>query len=212
MKKRKYLTASVLLLTLITSLTFYANEAIENASKDFITSNLDEVKPTKVGLLLGTSRILKNGIKNDFFFNRIDATVELYKNGKIKFIIVSGDNSKDNYNEPLDMKKELIKNGIPDSVIFLDYAGLRTLDSVIRAKEIFGQTTFIIISQKSHNERGVFIARKNNIIAYAYNAKEVNAYKGFKTKIREYFARDKVYLDLLFGVTPKFLGTKIEIK
>jgi SanA protein len=197
---------------LIVSATFLANNSIENSSKEFVTFDIKKIPQTKVGLLLGTSRILKNGIKNDFFYFRIDAAIELFRSGKIKYIIVSGDNSQKNYNEPLDMKSELIKNGIPDSVIFLDYAGFRTLDSVIRAKEIFGQSVFIVISQKFHNERAVFLARKNNILAYGYNAKEVTAFKSFKTNIREYFARDKVYLDLLFGVSPKFLGDKIDIK
>jgi SanA protein len=212
MTRRKYIIILTLLLTILVLATFFANSSIENSSGQFVTYDINKLPKTRVGLLLGTSRTLKNGIKNDFFYFRIDATVDLFKNGKIKYIIVSGDNSKDNYNEPLDMKNELIKKGIPDSVIFLDYAGFRTLDSVIRAKEIFGQTTFIVISQKFHNERAVFIARKNNILAFGYNAKEVTAYKGFRTKVREYFARDKVYIDLLLGVTPKFLGDKIDIK
>jgi SanA protein len=110
------------------------------------------------------------------------------------------------------MKEELIKQGIPDSVVFLDYAGFRTFDSVIRAKEIFGQDSIIIISQQFHNERAIYIARKNNISAWGYNAKNVNSYKGFMTKIREYFARDKVFIDLLFGTKPKFLGQKITLR
>jgi SanA protein len=166
----------------------------------------------KVGLLLGTSKNLKNGNKNDFFFNRIDATVQLFKSGKIKNVIISGDNSKKNYNEPLDMKVELVRNGIPDSVIYLDYAGFRTLDAVVRAKEIFGQSSYIVISQKFHNERAVYLARKYGIDAYGYNAKEVTAYKGFKTKLRELFARDKMFLDLMFGVKPKFMGERIILR
>lgn len=193
-------------------LTIWANMTIVNRSKDFITDNVNILKPKNVGLLLGTSKFLSNGSPNDFFFNRIDATVELYNSNKIKFIIISGDNSKKDYNEPLDMKNELVKRGIPEDKIFLDYAGFRTLDSVIRAKEIFGQNSFIIISQKFHNERAVYLARRNGIDAYGYNAKEVEAYKGFKTKIREYFARDKVFIDILFNTEPKFLGEKITIQ
>lgn len=170
------------------------------------------MKPNNVGLLLGTSSNLKNGAKNDFFFNRIDAAVELYKSGKIKNFIISGDNSKTDYNEPTDMKDELVKNGIPDSLIYLDYAGFRTLDAVVRARDIFGQNSFIVISQKFHNERAVYLARKFGIDVFGYNAKEVQAYKGFKTKLREFFARDKTFLDLFFGVKPKFLGEKIIIK
>ena len=80
------------------------------------------------------------------------------------------------------MKAELVKNGIPDSLIYLDYAGFITLDAVMRARVIFGQNSFIVISQKFHNERAVYLARKFGIDAFGYNAKEVQAYKGFKTQ------------------------------
>ena len=198
--------------TIILIFSILANKSVIRNSSPYISDNINKLNPTKCGLLLGTSRTLKNGSPNDFFYKRIEATLQLYHAGKIKHIIVSGDNSKQDYNEPMDMKMELIKRGVPDSVIHLDYAGFRTFDSVIRAKEIFGQNTFIIISQKFHNERAVFIARKNGIEAFGYNAQEVTAFKGFKTKLRELFARDKVFIDLAFGYKPKFLGSKILIK
>ncbi|MEQ8235383.1 MAG: ElyC/SanA/YdcF family protein [Syntrophomonadaceae bacterium] len=210
--KRKYI--KVLLILSITGLimTLWANVRITRKTKEFITENINELKPEKVGLLLGTSKFLKSGKPNEFFFNRIDAAVRLYNENKIKYIIISGDNSHKSYNEPRDMKNELIKRGVPDTCIHLDYAGFRTLDSVVRAKEIFGQSSFIVISQKFHNERAVYIARKKGIKAYGYNAKDVSAYKGFKTKVRELIARDKAMLDLLLRVKPKFYGEKITIK
>ena len=210
-KYRKRLLIILLLFAVALGLTIWANSSVTNDSKDYLTDDLNKVSPTKTGLLLGTSKLLKNGNRNDFFYNRIDATVDLFKSGKIKYIIVSGDNSKNDYNEPLDMKTALIKRGIPDSLIYLDYAGFRTLDSVVRAWEVFGQDSFIVISQKFHNERAVFIARKKGIHAFGYNAKEVAAFMGFKTKLREFFARDKVFIDFLFGVKPKFSGKKISI-
>lgn len=191
--------------------TIWANVSVVRASKQYVTNNINEVRSAKVGLVLGTSRNLENGGKNTFFFNRIDAAVELFKAEKIKYIIVSGDNGEKYYNEPQDMREELVKQGVPDNAIFLDYAGFRTLDSVIRAREIFGQNTFIIISQKFHNERAVYLARKNGIEAYGYNAEEVEVIHGVKTKIREFFARDKVFIDLLFSVEPKFSGEKVII-
>jgi len=109
------------------------------------------------------------------------------------------------------MQAELIKRGIPADKIVLDFAGFRTLDSVVRAKEIFGQNSFIIISQKFHNERAIFLARKYGIEAYGFNAKDVNKYFGFKTKIREYFARVKVFVDFTLGIEPKFGGKKVVI-
>ncbi len=209
---KKVIIALLVLTTIIYIITFWANDTIIKNSKDYITDDINKIDTNKVGLLLGTSKYLKNGNNNDFFFNRIDAAIELFEKGKIKFIIISGDNSKENYNEPMDMKNELLKRGIPGNRIFLDYAGFRTFDSVIRAKEIFGQTSFLVISQKFHNERAVYIARRNGISAFGYNAKDVETFKGFKTKVRELFARDKVFLDILFRVEPQFLGDKIIIE
>jgi SanA protein len=211
-RKRKFSVYILISIVIVFALTTWANITVNQTAKRFISDDMANVKPKNVGLLLGTSRNLKNGAKNDFFFNRIDAAVELFKGDKIRNIIISGDNSKTDYNEPTDMKAELVKNGISDSLIYLDYAGFRTLDAVVRARDIFGQNSFIVISQKFHNERAVYLARKFGIEAFGYNAKEVQAYKGFMTKLREFFARDKMFLDLLFDVKPKFLGEKIIIK
>ncbi len=192
-------------------LTFWANHTIEYATDDYVTSSINKLPKEKVGLVLGTSKSLKNGNKNPYFFYRIEAAEELFKSGKIDYIIVSGDNSSQYYNEPEDMQTELIGRGIPKTKIFLDFAGLRTLDSVVRAKEIFGQNSYLIISQRFHNERAVFLAQKKGIEAYGYNAKDVNKKAGFKTNLREYFARVKVFWDLFFGVDPKFSGSKVVI-
>ena len=110
------------------------------------------------------------------------------------------------------MKNELIKKGIPTDKIYLDYAGFRTLDSVVRSKEIFGQTNITIISQQFHNERAIYLAQKHGIKAIGYNAKNIKGRFGMKVKIRELFARTKVFVDLVFKVKPKFLGDKIIIK
>jgi SanA protein len=165
-----------------------------------------------VGLLLGTSKYLKNGRINQYWKNRIDATVELYKLKKIKFVIISGDNGKSTYDEPTDMKNELVKLGIPASVIFLDYAGFRTFDSMIRAQKIFSQQSFTVISQRFHNERAIYIGQHYGIEAIGYNAKDVSANKGFKTNLREIFARVKLFIDFAIDKQPKFLGEKVEIK
>ena len=190
---------------------WWANHKIETETKNFVSYDIQKLPNEKVGLLLGTSKILKSGWKNLYFFNRIDAAEQLYKSGKIKYILISGDNSTKDYSEPEDMQAELLKRGIPADKIVLDFAGFRTLDSVVRAKEIFGQNSFIIISQKFHNERAVFLVQHYGIKAYGFNAKDVNKYFGFKTKVREYFARAKVFVDFLLGVEPKFGGEKVEI-
>lgn len=210
MKRLAYFGMGILCLFAI--LVCWANYKVNSFSEQYIYNTTDSVPECKTAVLLGTSKFMRNGTKNYFFYNRIKAAETLLKSGKVKVIIISGDNSLSYYNEPEDMKKELVKAGVPDSVIYLDYAGFRTFDSMIRAKEIFGQTKFIVVSQQFHNERAVFIARKYGIEAYGYNAEDVSSYSGFKTKLRELFARVKVFIDVYTHKQPKFLGEKIEIK
>lgn len=190
---------------------FWSNFKINAESEDYVTSELSKLPNEKTGLLLGTSKTLYNGAPNAYFFNRIFAAANLYKSGKVQNIIVSGDNSKKDYNEPEEMKNELVKAGVPADKIFEDFAGFRTLDSVIRAKEVFGQNSYIIISQRFHNERAVYLARKHGIEAFGYNAEDVNKYAGLKTNAREKLARAKVFWDFMFGVEPKFGGDKVLI-
>ncbi len=189
----------------------FANYTIKSKSDDFLYSDINRIPGCKTALVLGTSKSLSNGNPNLYFSYRIKATSDLYKAGKIQYVIVSGDNSVEGYNEPEEMKNDLISQGIPAERIFEDFAGFRTLDSVVRAKEIFCQDKFIIVSQKFHNERAVFLAQKNGFTAYGYNAPDVNKYAGLKTNLREYLAKAKVFVDLLFGVEPKFGGEKILI-
>lgn len=201
------------LLLIVAGIIFiaWANYSIKKGSNIYVSYNIDDVPETKTALLLGTSKNLNSGVPNAYFYNRIRAATDLYKSGKIQYIIVSGDNSTKDYNEPEDMLLTLMQEGIPQDKIFLDHAGFRTLDSVVRAKEIFGQTKLVIISQKFHNERAVFLAKQNGIEAFGYNAKDVNKYAGFKTNMREYLAKAKAYWDLIFGIEPKFGGEKILI-
>ncbi|MGV0924622.1 SanA/YdcF family protein [Empedobacter tilapiae] len=191
--------------------TVFANSKIENSTEEFVTNQLEKLPKTKVAVVLGTAPNLVNGYQNYYFTYRIEAATKLYQSGKVTHFILSGDHGRKNYNEPEAMKQALIKNGVPENVIYLDYAGFRTLDSMIRAKEIFGQNEFIVVSQEFHNQRAVYIARQNGINAFGYNAKDVNKHAGLKTNIREYFARTKVFIDSFFGIQPKFLGEKIEI-
>lgn len=188
-----------------------SNYLIESNAKNKTFTDVAQIPKNKVGLVLGTAKMLQNGNVNRYYKYRIEATVALYKAGKIEYVIVSGDNSTKTYDEPTDFKNDLIAGGIPENRIYLDYAGFRTLDSVVRAKEIFGQESITIISQRFHNERAIYLAEKNQIKAVGFNAKSVSAYYGFKTNLREYLARTKVFFDILFNVQPKFLGKKIVI-
>lgn len=190
---------------------FISNTWVKNSTTKFCYSDVKSIPENKVGLLLGTSKTARGGA-NLFFKYRIEAAATLFKEGKIKHIIVSGDNHIANYNEPLEMKNELMNLGVPDSCITLDYAGFRTLDSVVRCEKVFGQTQFTIISQPFHNERALFIANKSGLNCIAFNAKDVPNKYSIKTSIREYFARAKCVLDIyLLHTEPKFLGEKIKV-
>ncbi|MBN1950278.1 MAG: YdcF family protein [Bacteroidales bacterium] len=203
-------TAGLALLSLV--LVWTANRVVVKAGKGNLYNSTEKVPHNKVGLLLGTSKFLVSGQINQYYQYRIDAAVKLYKAGKIDFILISGDNSQKHYDEPTTMKNDLVERGIPAERIVLDYAGFRTLDSIVRSRAIFGQKSITIISQKFHNERAIYIADKKGIKAVGYNAKDVTAYYGFKTRVRENFARVKMLLDLAVDKQPKFLGEKIEIR
>lgn len=209
-KKYRFLLALLLLLSIL--VVIISNFTIEISARGKTFTDPANIPKNKVGLVLGTSRMLVKGGVNPYYANRIKAAIELYKAGKIEFILVSGDNGSIYYNEPTTIKKDLIKGGIPDEKIFLDYAGFRTLDSMVRAKYIFGLDSVTVISQKFHNERAIYLAEKKGLKAIGFNAEGITGKQGIKVQFREYFARVKVFLDLLFNTQPRFYGDKIEIK
>lgn len=210
LKKLIWLLLSFIILIL--ACLFLSDYITNKSTNTFVYKDVNSIPVKKVGLLLGTSKFLSNGRENEYFKNRIVATIELYNSGKIESVVISGDNSKSNYNEPLDMKTELMKKGIPEEKIYLDYAGFRTYDSMVRMNKVFGQSSFTIISQEFHNRRAIYIARKLDLDVIGYNAKDVTVYKGFKTKLREKFARVKMFIDIAINKKPKFLGEPILIK
>jgi SanA protein len=200
------------LIVLTGCILFYSNYQINHFSKGRIYSDLNAIPKNKVGLVLGTSRHMKNGQANPFFYNRIKAAASLFFAGKIRYVLVSGDNRFYTYNEPREMKRELMKMGIPDSSIIMDFAGFRTLDSVVRCKKVFGQSDVTIISQEFHNERALFIAKFYEMNAVAYSAKDPDPEYSLAINIREYFARTKVFLDLyILHKSPYFLGKSVKI-
>lgn len=206
-------TGLMVVIMFVSSFTMLVcDKKIDNATEYLHSLDMSALPNVKAALLLGTSKHLGDGRDNLYFKNRISAALKLYESGKIKLLVISGDNGSIYYNEPMDMKKELVKLGVPDSLIYLDYAGFRTYDSVIRMNKIFGQSKFIVISQKFHNQRAIFIGRSAGFEIYGFDAEDVSAYMGFKTQVREKFARVKVFLDFIFNAQPKFLGDKIELK
>jgi vancomycin permeability regulator SanA len=164
--------------------------------RDRIFSRVELLPVRETGLLLGTTRRRRDGGENPFFHYRIDAAAELYKRGRIKRLLVSGDNHRRGYNEPADMKAALLARGVPESAMTLDYAGLRTLDSVVRARDVFGISRLTIISQADHDRRALLIADHYGIDAIAYAARDVPFRRAILAHTHEWLARVKVMLVL----------------
>ena len=179
-----------------------------SSGRVFDSASMDAVPCRRAAVVMGCVRTLPNGLNNLYFSRRIDAAAELYKAGKVDCLIVSGDNHVKGYDEPSDMKESLVKAGVSADRIVCDYAGFRTLDTVVRAKKVFGLDSFIIVSQPDHVRRAVFTARGFGCDAYGYAAKDVNGRYSIKTTIREQLAKIAAVLDVILRRSPKFLGPR----
>ncbi len=209
---RKVLLFTGLGLGVALGAVLYCNWRVQHDTAPYTFTRAARVPHNRVGLVLGTSNRLRNGSPNPFFNYRIAAAVSLYRQQKVDYLVVSGDNSQKHYNEPEMMKTALVKQGVPANRIYMDYAGLRTLDSVVRCRKIFGQSRFTIISQAFHNQRALFIAQHYGLDAVGFNARDVTGRNGVKVQLREMLARVKVFLDLyLLNKQPKYLGEEVEI-
>lgn len=181
------------------------------AARGRLFDRIAELPATRVGLVFGTTDRV-NGRENPYFRYRIDAAVRVWRSGKLKALIVSGDNRSRYYNEPDKMKQALIERGIPKNRIICDYAGLRTLDSVVRAKEVFGADSVLFISQRFQNQRAIYLAKAHRLDAYGFNARDLEPPAGLKTRLREVGARVKMWLDVnLLKTRPLHLGDKIPL-
>ena len=202
----KLLIAMVILAAAVWGIVQYCNYRVD-ACRQYCYADLNQVPETETALFLGVAKINKFGNPNLYFVGRIEAAVKLFQAGKIKHFLISGDNSRRDYDEPTDIKNVLVERGVPVEAITLDYAGFSTLDSMVRAKNVFGKNEFIIITQKGHAERAVYIARKHGIKATAFYAAEPTAYPTLvaKNRFREKLARVKAWLDVnIFHTKPKF--------
>ena len=186
---------------------------ISKQAEPDIYRSTTKIPAKKAALVLGTAKYMVGGGKNYFYTYRIRAAVELFKAGTVKAIVVSGDNSTKYYNETSKMQKDLIKAGVPRQYITLDPLGVRTLDSVVRAEAIFDLKDYIIVSQKFHLERALFIAKAKGQKAIGYIAKDIPGTKAaYRMKAREYLARAKAFLDVyILHTTPKFDGKKEKV-
>ncbi|MBL7856581.1 MAG: YdcF family protein [Cyclobacteriaceae bacterium] len=203
----KRLVAGALIILVVTVVG--CNIWIVQSTRNKVYDDLIQLPEHRIALVLGTSNKLVSGKPNPFFEKRMETAAQLYTLGKIDHFILSGDNRSRYYNEPMEMQRALIKLGVPKSAITLDYAGLRTLDSVVRSKEIFGQKKLTIITQPFHSYRAIFISQYYGIDAVAMAADDPGLDHNLKVVVREYFARTKAVLDLyIFKTEPRFLGEK----
>ena len=218
-KKKKLLiiSASTVLVIAVGALStwgfiVYCNRVIGNYG-EFCCSEVEKLPERDVALLLGAAKIAPSGKPNAFFQNRIEAAAKLYHAGKIRHIIISGDNSRKSYNEPQDMKDALMEKGVPETAMTLDYAGFRTLDSVVRCKEIFSCSRITVISQRFHVERALYIAAKCGIDAIGFAADDTPwKWLNERNWRREKYARTAAWLDLnILKRSPRFLGEKISL-
>ncbi|RZK44958.1 MAG: vancomycin high temperature exclusion protein [Hymenobacter sp.] len=206
----RYVIIALVLLTVL--IIVVCDKIVENAAIGKIFSVTSEIRFNKVGLVLGTSKRLAGGSINPYYQYRVNAAVDLWKSGKVQSLVISGDNGTVEYNEPADFRDDLIRLGVDSNRIYLDFAGFRTFDSMVRLKKVFGQDSVTIISQQFHNERALYIAKREGIVALAFNAQDISKRHGLKVQAREKLARVKLFVDYMFGARPKYLGERIEIR
>lgn len=186
-----------------------ADQWITSRTRAYHSSSVEDLPEAPVGLVLGCSERLPNGRLNLYFLKRMDAAARLYQQGKVRHLLVSGDNGTKDYDETLAMKLALIRRGVPESAITRDHAGFDTLDSVVRSREIFGVDRVIIVSQSFHNARAVYLARHHGQEAWGYDAPDLHGPVAKKTRMREKLARVKALVEAhLLRIGPRFLGER----
>ncbi len=177
------------------------------------SASVEDCPQGSVGLVLGCSKYVRRGRPSPFFMGRMEAAEQLWKSGRVRCLIVSGDNRHLSYNEPRDMKNELVRRGVPAERIVCDYAGLCTYDSVVRAHRVFGAEKIAIVSQPDHAARGVAIARSLGLDATGLEAPL--APLGYRAWLRQWSreraARVAMLFDLLVNHSPKHLGDPIPL-
>ena len=195
-RRRQILYSFIAILVILAIIVALCNISVDRNAEGRTFSNINDVPTMQTALLLGTNPKTRDGKRpSSFYLARINATAELYKHGKFRQLIISGD-KREGYDEPQTMRHDLIERGVPDSIIMMDGQGYRTLLSLRNSKQYFGVHDMIIISQKWHNERSIFLADKMNIKAVGYNADDVRHPRAIWTHIRELLARVKLFIDL----------------
>jgi len=180
---------------------------VGRAADGRVFQTVEAVPNYDVALILGTSKYVHGGRTNLFYTPRIEAAAALYRQGKVRGLLVSGDNSRASYDEPTQMKEDLIALGVPAAHITCDFAGFSTLDSVIRAGKVFQQTSFLVVSQAFHVERAIFLAQAQGYQVDGLAVRSPSGYWSTKVRLREVLARAKAMMDTkVFRTRPHFLG------
>jgi len=191
------------------SFVVIANRLIDSHSEGRIFADASKVPANRVALVLGTAPTIEGGYNNIYFTGRMQAAAKLYEQGKVEKILVSGDNSRVGYDEPTAMKEYLVKLGVPEGAIGLDYAGFRTLDSIVRARKVFGLDKLTIVTDDFHLPRALYIAKHEGIEAVGFQSRALPIQVSPRTWMREAGARLLIMIDLhLINRQPKFLGQR----
>ncbi|MCD9872510.1 SanA/YdcF family protein [Streptomyces guryensis] len=161
---------------------------------------------TEVAVVFGAG--LWNGEPSPYLANRLKAAAELYRTGRVRVVLVTGDNSRKDYDEPDAMRTYLKKHGVPDGRIVSDYAGFDTWDSCVRAKKIFGVDRAVLISQGFHIRRAVALCEAAGVTSYGVGVDAKHDVTWYYGGTREIFAAGKAALDAVFHPDPRFLGPK----
>lgn len=210
--RRTLITVFLLGVVLALGGAIFSTRQVAGAAEGKVFTDLNSIPKRKVGLVLGCSQKLPDGRDNLYFEYRISAAAELYHAGRVRYLLVSGDNSRGSYDEASDMRDALIELGVPEKDIVRDHAGFSTLDSVVRAKKVFLENKLTVISQPFHVRRAIYIAATKDIDLIGYAAKDVDGIPGTSTRIREKLAVVKTVLDTsVLGREPRFYGKTIQI-
>lgn len=188
------------------------NVWIVQRSRSRITSDPAAVPVAPVALVMGTSRTVASGRINVHWRMRMDAAAALWKAGRVTRILVSGDNRRPDYNEPRDMRDGLVERGVPVSAITMDSAGLRTLFSVIRARETFGVTHCVIVTDDFHLPRALWLADRRGVQASGFRGPAIPWELSGKTRVREWLARTNAALEeWVLGTEAPPGSTRVEL-
>jgi len=177
-----------------------------HAVADSRVRTVAEVPARDVAVVFGAG--LWKGRPTPYLAHRLDAAAELYRAGKVKVVLVTGDNSRVEYDEPDAMRTYLTARGVPEKQIVSDYAGFDTWDSCVRVKKIFGVDRAVLVTQDFHIRRAVALCQAAGVESYGVGVPEPHDVTWYYGGTREVFAAGKAALDAAFTPDPRFLGAK----